>query len=68
MEKSFRPATLTVHMEYTPLPVIDVSHSITPEEFSTKYTSRLRDLYPDEGECQVSFKNLNISTIKPVFP
>ena len=55
LEKSFRPATLTVQMEYTPLPVIDVSHSITPEEFSRNYTSRLRDLYQDEGECQIQF-------------
>jgi len=48
LEKSFRPATLTVQMEYTPLPVIDVSHSITPEEFGRNYSSRLRNLHPNE--------------------
>ena len=54
LEKSFRPATLTLQMEYTPLPVIDVNHLIPPEEFSRNYASRLRNLYPNEGKFQTS--------------
>lgn len=41
-------------MEYTPLPVIDVNHSIPHEEFSRNYASRLRNLYPNEGKFQRS--------------
>ena len=54
LEKSFRPATLTLQMEYTSLPVIDVNHSIPHEEFSRNYASRLRNLYPNEGKFQSS--------------
>lgn len=49
-KSSFKPASLTVQMEYTSLPVIDVCHTITHEEFSRNYTSRLRNLHPNEGE------------------
>ena len=48
-KSSFKPATLTVQMEFTPLPVIDVCHTITHEEFNRNYTSRLRNLHPNEG-------------------
>ncbi|KAK2560441.1 Uncharacterized protein P5673_016790 [Acropora cervicornis] len=48
LEKSFRPATLTVDMEYTPLPVIDVSQSKTQEDFNRNYSSRIQNAHPDE--------------------
>ncbi|PFX19516.1 Synaptotagmin-4 [Stylophora pistillata] len=47
-KSSLKPATLSVQMEYTPLPVIDVCHSITPEDFGRNYLSRLRNLHPNE--------------------
>ena len=39
-------------MEYTPLPVMDVNHSITAEDFSRNYACRLRNLHPNEGDCR----------------
>ncbi|RMX44773.1 hypothetical protein pdam_00009176 [Pocillopora damicornis] len=47
-KSSLKPATLTVQMEYTPLPVIDVCHSLTSEDFGRIYLSRLRNLHPNE--------------------
>lgn len=48
LEKSFRPATLTVNIEYTPLPVIDVNQSNTREDFNRNYASRIQNQHPNE--------------------
>lgn len=55
-KSSLKPATLTVQMEYTPLPVIDVCHSLTSEDFGRIYLSRLRNLHPNEGKYVTLFK------------
>ena len=39
-------------MEYTPLPVIDVSQSKTQEDFNRNYNSRIQNAHPDEGNHQ----------------
>ena len=62
LEKSFRPATLTVDMEYTPLPVIDVSQSKPQEDFNRNYSSRIQNAHPDEGNHQNEQNQMAVMT------
>ena len=49
-------------MEYTPLPVIDVSQSKPQEDFNRNYSSRIQNAHPDEGNHQNEQNQMAVMT------